>query len=123
MSEIQVNQSFNLSPLIYRVWMVQEDDWYRVEEAEISAPNIRLYFNNAKQIFSVTLRGIIELSIERKCNLEAPYVTHGEAELIRNHDFVELWRHLKCNAPLNEEQQRVVEDMLWALETLVKASH
>jgi hypothetical protein len=118
---VEVTQSVNVSPINYRVRFVEDGKWFKLEEAEISASSLKLYYNHAQGLFSLDVKGEAEIHVVMKSDLEQPMVDQEDLEQIKNFGFLKLWDLIENVAPVSVKERELVQDMVYALEVLIKA--
>jgi hypothetical protein len=94
--------------------------WFKLVTAEIVSPTLHIYFSKPAGMVMVEAKGDNELSLTYKGELNTISVPDNVVEDIKNGSLTRLFKEIRYEIPLDEDVLDSIEEMLWALESLLK---
>ncbi len=122
----KVSKSYDVGKVSYTVELEPDEgmngSWFKLITAEIVSPTLHVYFSKPAGMVMVEAKGDNELSLTYKGELNTISVPDNVVEEIKNGGLVRIWRELRYEVPLDEDVLDSIEEMLWALESLLKVN-
>ncbi len=122
----KIEKSYEVGKVAYTVELEPDEgmngSWFKIITAEIASPNLHIYYSKPAGMVTVEARGENELSLTYKGELNTISVPDNYVEEIKNGGLVRIWRELRYEIPLDEDILDSIEEMLYALESLLKVN-
>ncbi len=120
----KVSKSYDVGKVSYVVELEPDEgmngSWYKMISAEIVSPNLHIYYSKPAGTVVVEAKGDNELSLTYKGELNTVSVPDNYVEEIKNGGITRIFKELRYEIPLDEDALDSIEEMLWALESLLK---
>jgi hypothetical protein len=121
----KIGGSYDVGKISYTVELepdsLPNSNWYKITTAEIVAPSIHVFYSQPAGIAMLEIKGQHELSMTYKTEFNTLVIPESAVEELKNGCLVRLWRELRLQFPLAEDSLDYIEDMIDALENLIKA--
>ncbi len=120
----KIEKSYDVGKVSYSVELEPDvgmnGSWFKMISAEIVSPNLHIYYSKPAGMITVEAKGDNELSLTYKGELNTISVPDNDVDEIKNGGLVRIFRELRYEIPLDEDALDLLEEMLWALESLLK---
>ncbi len=122
----KVSKSYDVGKVSYTVELEPDEgmngSWFKIITVEIVSPTIHIYFSKPAGMVMVEAKGDNELSLTYKGEVNTISVPDTYVEEIKNGGLTRIFKELRYDLPLDEDVLDSLEEMLWALESLLKVN-
>ncbi len=123
---LKIEKTYDVGKVSYVVEVEPDEgmngSWFKIISAEIVSPNLHIYYSKPAGAVSLEAKGETELSLSYKGDVNTISVPDSNLEEIKNGGLVRLFKEIRYELPLDEDVLDSIEEMLYALESLLKVN-